>query len=131
MVGLSGTCGTPDTYALGVHAVLWRNGRVFDLGGLGGAMNNVAQAINNPGQIVGISDPTGDAITHAALWQNGALTNLGTLPGDVLSMASDINSRGQVVGASCDANFNCRAFLWDRSAMIDLNSSFHLALRYI
>ena len=36
VVGLSGTCG-PHTYALGVHTVVWRNGSVFGLGGLGGA----------------------------------------------------------------------------------------------
>ena len=27
-----------------------------------------------------------------------------------------------MVGASCDANFNCRALLWDHGVMIDLNS---------
>jgi probable HAF family extracellular repeat protein len=123
VVGLSGTCGTPDTFALGVHAVLWRNGSVFDLGGLGGVMDNAAIAINNAGQIVGISDLPGDSITHAALWQKGTRpTDLGALSGDVYSVANDINARGQVVGASCDANFNCRAWLWDNGVMIDLNS---------
>jgi probable HAF family extracellular repeat protein len=111
VVGMSGTCGTPDTYAIGVHAVLWRNGSVFALPGLGGVMNNAAIAINNSGQIAGISDPPGDAATYAVLWQNGAIINLRTLPGDVFSSANDINARGPVVGASCDANFNCRAVL--------------------
>jgi probable HAF family extracellular repeat protein len=122
VVGASGTCGIPDTGALGVHAVVWRNGLVSNLGGLGGVMNNVAFAINNAGQIVGESDPAGDATTYAVLWQNGAMTNLGTLPGDVLSSASDINAQGQVVGSSCDADGNCRAFLWDHGVMMDLNS---------
>jgi probable HAF family extracellular repeat protein len=121
-VGLSGTCGTPDTAALGVHAVVWRNGQVSNLGGLGGVMNNAAFAINNAGQIAGTSDPEGDATTYAVLWQNGALTNLGVLPGDVMSVATDINAQGQVVGLSCDADGNCRAFLWDHGVMMDLNS---------
>ena len=85
-------------------------------------MNNYAQAINHAGQIAGQSDPPGDATTYAVLWQNGAITNLGTLPGDVSSATGDINAKGQVVGASCDANFNCRAFLWDKGVMTDLNS---------
>ena len=84
-------------------------------------MNNYAVVINNAGQVAGQSDPPGDATTYAVLWQNGAITNLGTLPGDVSSATGDINAKGQVVGASCDANFNCRAFLWDHGVMIDLN----------
>jgi probable HAF family extracellular repeat protein len=86
VVGLSGTCGTPDTTALAVHAVLWRNGSVFDLGGFGGKMNNYAIAINNVGQIVGASDLKHDTTTHGFLWQNGVMTDLGTLPGDVMSI---------------------------------------------
>ncbi len=85
-------------------------------------MNNAAFAINNAGQIAGISDPAGDATTYAVLWQNGGITHLGVLPGDVSSVANDINAQGQVVGVSCDANFNCRAFLWDHGVMMDLNS---------
>jgi probable HAF family extracellular repeat protein len=124
VVGFSGTCEVPiaSNSGLAVHAVLWRNGSVFGLPSLGGVMNNVAFAINNAGQIAGISDPPGDSTTYAVLWQNGAITNLGALPGDVTSVANDINAQGQVVGVSCDANYNCRAFLWDHGVMMDLNS---------
>jgi probable HAF family extracellular repeat protein len=123
VVGLSGTCGVPVyNTALAVHALVWRNGSVSALPSLGGVMNNAAFAINESGQIVGISDPTGDATTYAVLWQNGRITNLGALPGDVTSVAYDINAQGQVVGVSCDASFNCRAVLWNHGAPIDLNS---------
>jgi probable HAF family extracellular repeat protein len=127
VVGFSGVCGVP-TGAVAAHAVLWRNGSVFNLRGLGGVMNNVAFAINNAGQIAGQSDPPGDQTTHAVLWQknlqNGeyAAIDLGALPGDVYSSAEDINAQGQVVGVSCDANSYCRAFLWDKGVMMDLNS---------
>ena len=121
VVGFSGNCAVP-VFPSGVRAMLWRNGSAFNLGGLGGVLNNVANAINNGGQIVGTSDLPGDTITHAFLWQRGAMTDLGALPGDVVSIANDINARGQVVGASCDANFSCRAWLWDDGVMIDLNT---------
>ena len=101
VVGLSGICVVPTSFAPGVHAVLWQNGAVTYLGGFGGAMNNSALGINNHGQIVGQSDVADDSTAHAFLWQNGKMTDLGTLPGDVFSTASDINSKGQVVGFSC------------------------------
>lgn len=122
VVGTSGVCAVPTSLALGVHAVLWQNGSVTDLGGFGGVMNNGGLAINNTRQVVGTSDLHGDTTTHAFFWQNGLMTDLGTLPGDIFSMANDINSKGQVVGVSCDVNFNCRAFLWENGVMIDLNT---------
>jgi len=122
VVGISGACVVPTSYAGGVHAVLWQHGSVTDLGGLGGVMNNAATAINNAGQVVGSSDLPGDTATHAFFWQHGVMTDIGTLPGDVFSLANDINSKGQAVGVSCDVNFNCRAFLWENGVMTDLNT---------
>jgi probable HAF family extracellular repeat protein len=104
------------------HAVLWKNHLPIDLGNLGGALNNVAYAINNRGQVVGASDLAGDTTGHGFFWQKGVMTDLGTLPGDFSSFAFGINDRGQAVGQSCDPNFNCRAFLWHDGIMTDLNS---------
>ena len=87
-----------------------------------GALNNIAFAINNQGQIVGQSDLPGDTTFHAFLWQNGAMVDLGTLLGDFLSAAFGINNKGQVVGQSCDQNGNCRAFLWQDGVMTNLNA---------
>ncbi len=81
VVGTSGTCRVPDSLALGVHAVLWQNGSVTDLGGFGGVMNNAALATNNGGAVVGISDLPGDTTTHAFLWQNGVMTDLARFRG--------------------------------------------------
>ena len=51
----SGTCGNSllPPLAYGPHAVLWEaDGSVHDLGNLGGAVTNMALAMNNKGQIL-------------------------------------------------------------------------------
>lgn len=120
-VGTSGACG-PISPSIGAHALLWENGKFTYLGTLGGQLSNVAYAINNRGQVVGLSDLPGEVTAHAFMWQNGIMTDLGTLPGDFFSVAFSINSSGQVVGESCDLNFNCRAFVWQKGTMTDLNT---------
>lgn len=126
VVGASGSCSiyNPD---LGLplearHALLWSNGKVTDLGTLGGKLNNAGFAINERGEIVGASDLPGDTYQHAFLWQKGTMSDLGTLKGDVLSAALGINNGDQVTGVSSDANGNLRAFLWQDGAMTDLNT---------
>jgi probable HAF family extracellular repeat protein len=124
VVGGSGMCGSgPGIGPIVVHAVMWQNDSVADLGSLGGVINNFALAINNRGQVVGYSDLLGDSTFHAFLWQNGVMTDLGTLPGDVFSVANAINDGDQVVGQSCNSDFSvCRAFLWQTGVMTDLNA---------
>jgi probable HAF family extracellular repeat protein len=122
VVGASGPC-APISTAIAAHAVLWDNGKPISIGSLGGKVGNVAYAINNASQVVGVSDLKGDNTAHAFLWQSGqGMIDLGTLPGDFLSVAYSINDSGQVVGTSCDVNFNCRAFLWQNGSMFDLNA---------
>jgi probable HAF family extracellular repeat protein len=60
---------------------------------------------------------------HAFLWTRGrGIQDLGTLPGDSISQALGINEQRQIVGISCTAGFaSCRAFLWERGVMLDLN----------
>lgn len=120
-VGASGTC-APISPSIGAHALLWENGQSTYLGTLGGQLSNLAYAINNHGQVVGLSDLPGEVTAHAFMWENGIMSDLGTLPGDVFSAAFSINNKGQVAGESCDVNFNCRAFLWQQGTMTDLNT---------
>jgi len=122
--GASGTCGpiSPIYPAIGTHALLWQDGVAIYLGSLGGTLNNLAYAINNRGQVVGVSGLPGNTTAHAFFWQNKTMTDLGTLPGDFFSVAFSINNKAQVVGESCDVNFNCRAFLWQKGVMTDLNT---------
>jgi len=115
-VGITGSCTT------NVHAALWQDGTVSDLGNLGGTMNNIPFAINNHGEVVGSSDLPGDANFHAFLWQHGVMSDLGTLPGDVSSVAYGITNEGQTVGTSYDVSGNPRAFLLQRGVMTDLNT---------
>ena len=60
------------------------------------------------------------------------MRDLGTIGNDAASIPGGmggINNKGDVVGQSCDANPitaqtppNCRAYLWRRGKMFDLNS---------
>jgi probable HAF family extracellular repeat protein len=130
-VGGSGICALPSTADI-VHAVLWQEGSLTDLGSLGGVTNNFAFAINNRGQIVGQSDLPGDATWHAFLWtKENRMQDLGTLPGDFSSVAYGINNKGQVVLDSCDVNFNCRVALWQEGVMTDLNTLTPLGSLYL
>jgi probable HAF family extracellular repeat protein len=121
-VGWSGTCapgyGPHETF---LHALLWKDGTMTDLGNLGGKTNTVAADINNRGQVIGYSNLANDSTHHAFLWHAGVMTDLGTLDGDFSSDASDINEIGQVVGASQDASGNPRAFLFQHGTITDLN----------
>jgi probable HAF family extracellular repeat protein len=131
VVGGSGNCATFNSNFLynlvPVHALLWEKGKATDLGNLGGktgrAGGNIAYDINDQGQVVGNSDLPGDATFHAFLWtKRTGMQDLGTLSGDVASVSISINDAGSVVGASLDANFNPRAFLWEKGLMTDLNT---------
>jgi probable HAF family extracellular repeat protein len=94
----SGVCTFPS-FAIPLHAVLWKNGSASNLGSLGGAMSNVALAINNEGQVVGVSDLTGDTTAHAFFWEKGVMTDLGTLPGAEAVKTFDTGSHLNFVNA--------------------------------
>jgi probable HAF family extracellular repeat protein len=120
IVGASGNCPKGPEFAL--HALLWQNGALTDLGNLGGTFS-FAGNINNRGQVIGASGLHGDTTAHAFLWtKDSGMKDLGTLPADFSSLAKGINDKGQVVGQSCDIGGNCRAFLWQNGMMTDLNT---------
>jgi probable HAF family extracellular repeat protein len=121
VVGISGICesGVGDLSAK--HPVLWDNGTMTDLKGLGGGAWNTPTAINSEGEVVGFSEDA-DSNIHAFLWtKNGGIQDLKTLDGDSASFAYAINARGQVVGQSLGGPFGTRAFIWENGTMIDLN----------
>jgi probable HAF family extracellular repeat protein len=115
------------------RAVAWSNGRIYDLGTLGGT-DAVALYVNARGLIVGESYTSssvppqtpecgGSPLTlHAFIWENGQMTDLKTLGGSCAS-AFALNNRGQVVGgATIAGDAESHAFLWERGVMKDLGT---------
>ena len=128
IVGISGICDQAVGRFTAVHAVLWDDGEVIDIGNLGGLAWHTPNAINRRGDIVGFSNFSkadgGNLRPHAFLWtESGGMDDLGTLaaPLDDNSDAWGLNKRRQVVGSSCDVDGNCHAYLWQDGAMRDLN----------
>ena len=124
-VGISGICDQAVGRFTAKHALLWDNGKIVDLGNLGAPWWNTPTNINQRGDVVGFAgapnDPDGNFL-QAFIWTaTGGMQGLGFLPGDVHSEGYGINEKRQVVGLSCDADGNCRAFIWENGAMRDLN----------
>jgi probable HAF family extracellular repeat protein len=119
IVGWSTPTGTFG--AFGVHAVLWRDGQIVDLGTLGGTLSR-GRGINPAGTIVGSATITGDAYYHAFRWENGVMIDLGTLPGHNTSDAFGISPNGDIVGRSERVSGDSRAVLWQQGAIVDLGT---------
>jgi probable HAF family extracellular repeat protein len=99
----------------------WEQGRMVDIGTLGGAFGDV-NWLNNRGQVVGDSDLAGDLVSHAFVWQGGKLEDLGTLGGDTASPGY-ISDSGDIVGKADlpgPAPQNHHAILWRNGRKIDL-----------
>lgn len=88
------------------RAVVWTDGIREEIEALPGAVGTSGFALNNRGQVVGISAAVVDnqLSGSAFLWQDGVITDLGVLRGGRLSLAFDINQRGDVTGYSYGAN---------------------------
>jgi probable HAF family extracellular repeat protein len=115
--------GKADTPVFGqTHAFACSDGRMQDLGTLGGA-NSLAYKINDRGQVVGYSEIGAGETRHAFLTTDGSMRDLGTVPGLDDSVAYDVNSAGEAVGAAAPAPDapGQRALLWRGGRTIDLN----------
>lgn len=127
-----------------LHAVLWKHGKITDLGTMEGGYESIASAVNSRGEVVGFAVnnvPDDYSIvgfptqTRAFRWQKGTMQDLGTLPGGSDAIALMVNEGGQIVGESYTGDsvppppFVCgdfpltqHGFSWDNGKMVDLGT---------
>jgi len=88
-----------------------------------GDTSGAATAINDNGQIVGISGICDQAVgrhtaRHAVLWENGGVTDIGNLGANWWNTPTAINQHGDVVGFDGDPAFVegdiLHAFIWTK-----------------
>jgi probable HAF family extracellular repeat protein len=117
------TC-DPSFQVLQFRAAIWEpNGQMQELPPLPGDSTSAATAINDYGQVVGISGDCGVAIgsvsaRHAVLWENGVPIDLGNIGGDAWNTATAINNQGTIVGFANTAPGTAKsyeAFIWTKS----------------
>ncbi|HEY2467359.1 MAG TPA: hypothetical protein VGI45_05915 [Terracidiphilus sp.] len=120
------TMGTKHT----CRPFLWRRGHIMALPTLGGN-NGQASAINNRGQIVGISETTvrdsgcppskPGHIISPVFWEKGEVRALPTLSGDPDGFVQGLNDQGQAVGSSGNcSNMAIHAVLWENDTAVEL-----------
>ena len=112
----------PTDGTVSYHAFIYSNGKMSDIGTLGGT-NSVAFGINILGQVVGQSSTADDSASHAFIYSNGKMSDIGTL-GGVASSAADINILGQVVGSASTAagEFPQHGFIYSNGKMSDIGT---------
>ncbi|MFP5229120.1 MAG: hypothetical protein ACLGXA_16010 [Acidobacteriota bacterium] len=109
---------------------LWRDGHIMALPTLGGK-NGQASAINNRGEIAGISETTVQDsgcspskpghIISPVLWEKGEVRALPTVDYDPDGFVQGLNDRGQAVGSSGDcSNIATHAVLWEDGTVLQL-----------
>ena len=115
-------CEPPQMFQF--RAVIWGPGRhqVHELPLIADDTSSAATAINDNGQVVGISGVCDQAVgrataKHAVLWSGGRAIEINNIGGGLWNTPMAINQRGDIVGfmgqAGDDPNApRLRAFLW-------------------
>jgi probable HAF family extracellular repeat protein len=108
---------------------LWENGRMKDLGNLGGTNDFLGPflfGLNNRGEVVGVMALPGDQISHAFLWDGKELFDLNASGGGLggnFSIATGLNDAGEVVGwATPSGDQVIHAVLWRHGTIADLGT---------
>lgn len=124
------TCDPNSKQKLQFRAVLWepRGGRTRQLPPLPGDSTSAATAINDRGQVVGISGDCGVAVgnlsaRHAVRWENGVPRKIPVFGDPSWNTPMDINAAGDVAGFANRGGGVFYAFLWTGgSAVTDLHA---------
>lgn len=125
IAGQSFTNDTPNpvTGVPTMDPFLWQNGRMQDLGTLGGTFG-FPNGMNSRGEVVGQSDLVGDQTWHPFLWNGSAMIDLGTFGGPN-GTANWINDAGDVTGTADltplpGARPHHLGFLWKNGVLTSL-----------
>ena len=118
------TCMPPQV--LQFRPVIWdlETDKIERLRLIRGDTSGAATAINNKGQVVGISGICDQAVgrhtaRHAVLWDDGNVMDIGDLGAELWNTPMSINQHGDIVGFAgtdpndIDGNF-LQAFIWTR-----------------
>jgi probable HAF family extracellular repeat protein len=124
--GIHDSSCNPAFQILQFRAAMWeRNGEMRELPPLPGDSTSAATAINDKGQVVGISGACGTAVggvsaAHAVIWENGVPNRIDDFGGHTWNTPTAINNDGVVVGFSLPADKEgtrfFRAFVWTKEA---------------
>jgi probable HAF family extracellular repeat protein len=112
--------GGTEVHHSGVHAFVYSNGVMTDLGAPDGG-ESWAYGVNNSDDVVGtLWGSDSSTFTHAFLYRDGVLQDLGTF-GGVRSGASGIDNNGRIVGyvSTADGSYG---FLYENGMALDLNT---------
>lgn len=110
--------GTWETVGTPLHAFIYQDGQVLDLGTLGGAIS-AAGALNDDGTVVGYSYESNSTPPIAFRWSRGVMEAL-SLPVGHSSTAHDINNLHQICGWMGDGLTTDRGFIWDNGKVTEL-----------
>jgi probable HAF family extracellular repeat protein len=110
------------------RAFLWQDGRMQDLGTLGGP-DSVAWFVNERGQVAGQSSI--DSIPNSTtliptvdpfLWDHGKMVDVGSL-GGTYGYVAGLNNRGQMIGTmNLPGDLTYHPYLWSGGVLTDLGT---------